>query len=72
MMGTATAKKAALVTTHGVAPGGRAPLEIYRHLPPAITSQANTTNSQLPEMELNVLHFNGRSHLPVVQLRKAA
>jgi putative transposase len=50
--------------------GGRTPTDVYENHDPL--SGNPLPNSKLPRRELQVAYFEGRKHLPVVELREAA
>ncbi len=49
----------------------RTPQEVYSHSPPRPRIPI-AHNAELPELRLKVSYFEGRKHLPVIELKKAA
>jgi len=49
----------------------RTPEEVYAQSPP-IKKTVVTSNSKLPELKLHISYFEGRKHLPVIELKRAA
>ena len=50
---------------------GRTPNEVYGRAPPA-ESLEEMSNSELPDMTVQVDHFEGRAHLPIIEIKQAA
>ena len=50
---------------------GRTPQERYNQESLKLPRH-DVPNSQLPEMKLHVSHLEGRKHLPVIELKRAA
>ncbi len=50
---------------------GRTPQEVYNHSPPKKFLKL-VHASEVPEMKLKISYIEGRRHLPVVELKKAA
>jgi putative transposase len=50
---------------------GRTPLEVYNHSPPKECFKLIHA-SEVPEMKLKISYLEGRKHLPVIELKKAA
>ncbi len=49
---------------------GRTPKDVYDGNDPPVTP--GVPNSELPELRLHVSYFQGRKHLPIVELLEAA
>ena len=49
----------------------RTPQEVYSHSPPKPPIEI-ASNAELPKMKIEVAYFEGRKHLPVIELKLAA
>ena len=49
----------------------RTPQEVYSHSPPRPRIEIER-NAELPEIRLEISFFEGRKHLPVIELKQAA
>ena len=49
----------------------RTPEEVYVDAPP-IEQVESASNSDLPEFSVRISYFEGRKHLPIVEIKKAA
>ena len=49
----------------------RTPEEVYANAPP-VEKMKVASNSQLPRLTLHVGYFEGRKHLPVIEIKRAA
>ena len=52
--------------------GARTPMEIYNHSPPSEPPLKLVHASEVPKLELHVSYLDGRKHLPVIDIQKAA
>ena len=50
---------------------GRTPQEVYSNIPPA-KMPAFKRPSEIPEFDVKISFLEGRKHLPIIELQKAA
>jgi len=52
--------------------GSRTPMEVYNHSPPSAPPLKLVHTSEVPKLELHVSYLEGRKHLPIIDIKKAA
>ena len=51
--------------------GARTPDEVYNNSPPIVKPAEFRYNSEVPRIQINISYFEGRKHLPIIEIKEA-